>query len=178
MIVLASAEGDKIEWTNSTEEYLRQYEIQRSADGTSFNTIFTVAPKGNDGNVQRYILTDEHPLTGTSFYRVKALRADLSYEYSAIVKIVSGIAGAGYIFVYPNPIATTEFTLHLSHLARGSYRIRLLSQNGQQALQKIIQYAGGSSTITLNRPSSVHEGVYIIQVAGMGIYENHKLVFQ
>lgn len=176
--VLANADGDKIEWTNSTEEYLRQYEIQRSANGMSFNTIFTVAPKGNDGNLQRYTLTDEHPLMGTSFYRIKALRADLSYEYSAIVKIVSGITEASHIFVYPNPIATTEFTIHLSNFASGSYCVRLINQNGRQVLRTIIAYTGGTSTITLNRPSSVHDGVYILQIEGMGIYENQKLVFQ
>jgi hypothetical protein len=53
-----------------------------------------------------------------------------------------------------------------------------MNQNGQQVLQKNFRFDGGSSTITLNRPSSIHAGIYIVQVTGTGIYENYKLVFQ
>ena len=68
--------GNRIEWTNLTEESLLQYELERSGDGRSFNTIYTISPKSNDGQRQDYSVTDEHILNGTNFYRIKAMQLD------------------------------------------------------------------------------------------------------
>ena len=40
--------GNKIEWTNLTEESLKEYDVERSANGISFTMISTVAARSNN----------------------------------------------------------------------------------------------------------------------------------
>ncbi|MCW3120063.1 MAG: hypothetical protein JWM28_4145, partial [Chitinophagaceae bacterium] len=170
--------GDRIDWTNLTEKDLQRYEVERSGNGTSFNTIYSVFPKANDGQEQYYTMIDEHLLNGTNFYRIKALQLDGSYSYSAIVKIEPTGGHGNYISVYPNPVAASQFTMQFNNYTKGSYVVKLSSSNGQQIMNKIIQHPGGSMSVTMERPAATPSGLYILQVTGDQVNENRKLMIK
>ncbi|MES1219852.1 MAG: T9SS type A sorting domain-containing protein, partial [Bacteroidota bacterium] len=168
--------GNRIEWTNLTEENLQGYEVERSGDGTSFNTIEKVSPKANDGQQQNYATTDNHILNGTNFYRIKAVQTDGSYIYSAIVKVEPQAGSSSYIVVYPNPVVSDQFTLQLNNYAKGAYAIKLIGSNGQLIMNKNIQHPGGSVSVSIERPASIRSGLYMLQVTGNEVNENIKVV--
>lgn len=174
----AVGNDNKIEWTNMTEENILNYEVERSVNGTSFNTILNVLPKTNNDQENNYSQTDENILDGINYYRVKAVQTDGTYEYSTIVKVIRSATKERNLSVYPNPVSTKQFTLQLNNYQRGVYSIQLVNNNGQQLMTKTIQHNGGSVSVSLEKPSTVQPGIYILQVKGESSVENRKLIIK
>ncbi|MEK7226351.1 MAG: LamG domain-containing protein, partial [Bacteroidota bacterium] len=63
--------GIQLNWETITEQNVSHFEIERSSDGSSFNTIGQVTARGNSTDKQYYTFTDQQPAAGTNFYRLK-----------------------------------------------------------------------------------------------------------
>lgn len=170
--------GNKIEWTNMTEENIARYEVERSGNGISFTSILTADPKTNNGQENKYAETDGNILAGINYYRVKAVQSDGSYLYSTIVKVSSSASTERNISVYPNPVIGTQFTLQLNNYKSGSYSLLLLNGNGQQVMTKTIQHRGGTISVSVEKPETILPGVYILQLKGDNSIDNMKLVIR
>jgi hypothetical protein len=170
--------GNRVEWTNMTEENLTGYEVERSSNGISFHTIISVLPKTNNGQENKYTKTDENMLDGINYYRIKAIQTDGSYEYSAIVKVVPSTTAERSISVYPNPVISGQFTVQLNNYIRGEYSVKLMNSNGQQVMLKKIQHGGGSVSITIEKPQTIQPGLYILQVRGETEDSNIKVMIR
>ena len=76
-------------------------ELQRSKDGVQFNSIAVLATK-NTAGTHRYQFIDRQPLNGISFYRLKLIDKDESFDLSRILSVdLRTIKKAG---IYPNPV--------------------------------------------------------------------------
>ena len=168
--------GNKIEWKNLTEENIERYEIERSANGTIFTSISSVNPKSNNGLEQSYAVTDENILSGTNFYRIKGIEISGSFVYSTIVKVVPDGNTKEYVSVFPNPVSGNQFTVQLNNYDRGTYSLQLINTSGQRVMIKSLKHAGGSASVSIERPDAVNAGVYILQVTGENKIETIKLV--
>lgn len=171
-------DGNHIEWTNSTEENLARYEVERSSNGSLFKTIITVMPKTNNGQENKYAKTDDHILDGINYYRIKAVQLDGSFQYSAIVKVNPSQGQAVSMSIYPNPVSADQFTLQLNNYKTGDYLLKLINTSGQQVMMRTIHHTGGSVSVSIERPATIPTGIYILQLTGETVKENKKLVIQ
>jgi len=87
-----------ISWTAVGDNAADKMELQRSLDGSTFQTIYTTASRIG---THQYAYTDEG-LNGKLFYRIKMVAADGSYAYSEIVTVT--IKSVLQFEVYPNPV--------------------------------------------------------------------------
>ncbi len=87
-----------VKWVTATEENVRHFEVQRSADGAQFNTIGLVQP-GRSG----YQFKDNAPLTGNNYYRIKTVDLDGEVDYSPIVMVNVKNENSIITSIYPNP---------------------------------------------------------------------------
>ncbi|MEI9944975.1 MAG: G8 domain-containing protein [Chitinophagaceae bacterium] len=169
--------GNRIEWNNLAESEVIRYEVERSANGISFNTIAITLPKTNAGH-ENYNETDEHILGGVNYYRIKAVESGENYIYSITVKVNSPADGEKYISVYPHPVTSSQFTLQLNNYKPGDYNLKLMNNHGQLLMTKSIYHTGGSLSTSIERPATANPGLYILQLTGEGINESIKLVIQ
>ena len=96
-----------LEWLTATEINSDYFDIQRSIDFTSWESVDQVRAKGNSYTNLSYSYTDSDlPLDNRSdvvfYYRLKMIDIDGSYEYS----IMTSVQFENYsdkISVYPNP---------------------------------------------------------------------------
>lgn len=104
-----------LNWTTATETNNRAFIIQRSADGTVWNSIGELEGAGTTTSQTHYTFTDRTPLSGVSFYRLKQTDMDGSFSYSEIVESeFIGITEFRLSQNYPNPFnpaTTIEFSL-------------------------------------------------------------------
>jgi hypothetical protein len=92
-------EGVRLDWITESEQGMWGYELEKSTDGRQFIPYQTQLAVNQPGR-QRYSVTDNDPLTGWRYYRLK-LRDDKGHiKYSDIVRIN---AGAAIVMIYPNP---------------------------------------------------------------------------
>jgi hypothetical protein len=95
-----------INWSSENENNLNNYKVQRSADGKSFTDLANapVAAK-NLAISASYSITDNSPLSGYNYYRLKITEKSGSVTYSSVVFAKTNKTGASSIRVFPNPTA-------------------------------------------------------------------------
>ena len=98
-------------WQTASESNTAYFEVWRSQDPQSFSTLARVDAAGNSSRLLSYSFTDEHPLTGDSYYRLKMGDRDGHFTWSAIAKV--NISLAVPALLYPNP-AHDRITLSVS----------------------------------------------------------------
>jgi Leucine-rich repeat (LRR) protein len=151
-----------LQWQTTAEQNTKQFIIQRSPDGNSFDPIGTVAAKNTSGQNQ-YGFNDTHPSTGNNFYRLKMQDQDGRFTYSPIVQVVIGDLPASCL-AYPNP-ATNSTSLLFNASTAASYSIEITDQSGN-----VLTRLTGTSAVGLNKIDiDVHSyapGTYILTLTG------------
>jgi hypothetical protein len=147
--------GNRISWNTYTEVGNQSFFVERSPDAKNFETIGTVAAKGNSTNVSNYQFFDINPPALQAYYRVKTT-FNGSIQYSAIVKASYGVAAPA---LTPNPAASQTL---LSGLKAGS-KIRIINTVGATIWQ-----ATAASPTQIIRLSNYPAGRYTVQILEAG----------
>jgi hypothetical protein len=138
----------EVEWKVENELNIKQYDVEKSADGLHFLKAATIASPTNNSSSVNYQWLDEAPATGNNYYRIRSVGIDGESKYSAVVKVVTG-SGSPQITVYPNPVTDGKINLHLVNQPKGKYAVRLMNKLGQLMMVKQIDHEEGSSTEAL-----------------------------
>lgn len=102
---ISKKDNDKVQlqWKTFSELNNRGFEIQRSADGTNFETKAFVNSRSVNGSGADYSYIDAAPLKGKSYYRLKQVDLNGNSKYSQIRFI--DLSNSNAVTVYPNPVA-------------------------------------------------------------------------
>jgi len=159
-----SGNRNKIEWTNLTETAVDVYEVQRSVTGTSFETMSSVAARGNTNAREDYFGFD--PQTSpVTYYRIKVIGNDGKISYSPVVKVNGNDQDQQKLVLYPNPVTGKQFTIQMNSAA-GDYQVRIFGANGQVVKMETLKHPGGAYSKTIELPSQLQAGQYYLQVSG------------
>ncbi|HEV7620870.1 MAG TPA: T9SS type A sorting domain-containing protein, partial [Flavisolibacter sp.] len=165
-----------IEWSNLTESEVLNYSVERSPDGRSFEKIITVNVLKNNGSRADYHVTDNEPLAGMNFYRIKALEKTGRIYYTNVIKLDLGSLNT-YLDLYPNPTSYgSAISMQLNNLPKGSYVLNIYSIGGQLAHKETFASAGGSLNQQLSVPK-LNKGSYFVFVEG-AVKLQKKLIIQ
>lgn len=74
-----------IEWKTASELNNDRFEIERSIDGKSYETIGAVKGEGSSTKEVDYSFNDKRPVFGVNYYRLKQVDIDGKYDYSDVV---------------------------------------------------------------------------------------------
>ncbi|MBK0404601.1 T9SS type A sorting domain-containing protein [Adhaeribacter sp. BT258] len=125
--VAAKENATALTWETASEKNSSHFEIERSHDARTFETIGTEKAMGNSQTFKRYAFADQNPMSGVAYYRLKQVDLDGTIAYSKIEQ-VNRNAKAQDIQLYPNP---TAGRLYLQTSAEIS-NVRMLNVLGQE----------------------------------------------
>jgi hypothetical protein len=91
----------QLKWQSASEENTSHFEVEKSADGKNFSQVLTKKAQGNSATLVSYNAVDNNPLAGTSYYRLKMVDLDGTFEYSKLVAVSA--EGTLAVRAYPNP---------------------------------------------------------------------------
>ncbi|HEV2483547.1 MAG TPA: T9SS type A sorting domain-containing protein [Puia sp.] len=141
----------------------KDYSVERSFDGNSFNALGTVTPETGNNPTKSYSYIDNNATspTGTLYYRIREEDETGKSYYSTVVKLTTSnmMATSG---VYPNP-ARESFTLTFSASAAGAVSLRLFDLAGRLVLSQPFQASTGVNAVTMGGLGTLPEGMYILQ---------------
>lgn len=140
-----------VQWTVATETNMRYYEVERSGNGSSFTTLATVTAMNRpDGSYQ---FTDNQPLRGSNYYRLKMvdINGTVTYSVTRSVNLTCGKA----IEMYPN--ITPNYTVVRN--LNGGELIRVITLQGQ--LLMTVQATSSNQMINVEK---LPAGEYYITV--------------
>jgi hypothetical protein len=108
-IVLLSFDGKPVQdavelsWVTAAEINNDYFTIERSTNGKDFDIIAYKEGAGTTSQTQYYSLTDDQPLPGLAYYRLKQTDYNGEFEYSKTITVVSKKQLANDIRIFPNP---------------------------------------------------------------------------
>ena len=156
----------EVQWKVAAEVNVKEYEVERSADGRNFASIGRVQANGMAGE-QAYTFTDAQP-GAENYYRVRQIDKDGAFAYSSVAALHrSAIAGLG---LYPNPASSQVRIL----LPADKGTVRLLDLKGQ-----VLTSVPVSSNTLLLDTERYARGVYLVEfMHANGKTEQEKLILR
>lgn len=153
-------------WATTTESNSKQFELQRSSNGSSnWSTVSTVAASGNSNTLRSYKAVDAAPINGTNFYRLKSVDLDGSFTYSAVQQVQFAATTALSVRIYPNPASHT-LQVQLGQQAGFNGRIQISNAAGQVLISRQMNSTNGSLAIPIQQ---LRAGLYTLQVQDVGM---------
>jgi len=165
--------SNKLTWATLTEQNNKGFEVQRSADGTTFTTVGFVASSAKGGNSTgnlSYTYGDAKPLAGTNYYRLKQVDFDGKSSLSKIVSLKGVYGRAAISVVYPNP-TTNDLNLVLSSAISDKATVYVSDVSGKVIYKNTRSVIAGDNKINLD-PSGFAPGIYTIKAVFAGSKES------
>jgi hypothetical protein len=155
------ASSVKLNWQTLTETNTSYFIVERSADATVFTSVGTVNAAGNSAGSIAYNFTDNAPLAGTSFYRLKMVDIDQTFTYSRVVA-VKNETEEPVLQLFPNPVSNL-LQLQIPSHKKQKAGIIITNTNGNTVYRKEIQLAEGNngSSIPVDR---LPAGIYLLHI--------------
>jgi hypothetical protein len=136
--------------------------VERSADGNDFSAIKTVTAINNGANVNGYKATDEAPLNGYNYYRLKMVDANGKFTYSKQVKInFQNMTHA--VSFFPNPV-TSYVNLEISNARAGAYQYTVSTLHGNLVKSAVVNLQNGSQEVRIDIPANLGSGTLIVRL--------------
>ena len=151
-----------VEWKVENEGNIRQYEVDKSIDGSSYEKVNTTLAKNSPLSI--YTWTDADVAAGFNYYRIKSVDVNGKMEYSKVVKVFMGSLEQS-ITVYPNPIENGVINLQMVNQQTGEYGIRLFNKTGQVLISKQIHHTEDGSTEKVDLSRYLSHGIYQMEVS-------------
>lgn len=146
-----------LKWETESELNNAGFEVQRSADGLSWDILGFVNGNGTTVETQTYNFVDENPLV-KNYYRLKQMDFSGTYEYSNVIIVNANVkTPSANALVYPNPTSGT-FNIEVENMETAA-QVTIFNNFGQ--LMKTVQLTNQTTAISLEEFSN---GTYYIQV--------------
>lgn len=147
----ASVNNDQsidVQWKLMNHDGSCSYELERSTSGYLFETIYATDP----GSLT-VTFTDNFAPGGTSYYRLKCIRCDGTYSYSAIISVELSFSS---LELYPNPVQD-ELTIRIPLQKEHSAECSIYDATGRNIQTEIITF--DLQTIDV---SYLNKGIYTV----------------
>lgn len=143
-----SPNGIKLSWTTASETKNDYFTIERASDGVHFIPIGEKDGNGTTAHGSSYSFTDEQPLKGNNYYRLKQIDEDGTSTYSP-VRVVR-LGKAEQIAVYPNPTSTGNFNINYNSESEGTLQVSLKNAAGVEVSSQIVNVYKGYNLIPVS----------------------------
>ena len=155
----ASDNKIKLNWAMGCTATALTYSIERSANGITFNSIFSETVSKQRCGLP-FDFTDNQPLKGNNFYRIKSFDTDGELKYSDIAKVKS--TGNSSFEVSPT-ITSSSVNLSFNAEEAGKITIQVIDASGRNV--KTIQWNNliGTNRLQLDL-SGLANGQYYINL--------------
>lgn len=143
--------------------------LQRSDDGIHFialDNIYATALRCE----QPFDYTDDKPVAGINYYRIKLVDADGNISYSSIVSLINAIKGFSILPVMPNPVANGKINLKISAAKNTQMQLQVYDGQGRILQKQSVSLFAGTNSVLVN-VSQLSAGIYCLagNIADEGI---------
>lgn len=165
--------SNELRWVTASELNNDRFEIERSENGSSFETIGSLKGKGTTSATSVYLFNDTQISERLYYYRLKQMDLDGTSHFSGVVLIRRMPEGTGSVF--PNPF-NDFMVITLKNRYKGLVRVKLYDLKGRLVLDA--QRPSEGITVSLDfATTTIPQGSYLLQVITLsetGVYKIFK----
>lgn len=149
-----------LNWKTSQELNSSRFVIERSSNGSSFTSMGEVVAAGNSNTERSYVFTDNQPLKGNNFYRLRTVDRDNSFKLSDIRRVRND--GIADVSIYPNPVQD-RLTVSINADKASDGQLIITDMSGKAVYSRSVKVFGGQNNIPLEL-GRVSTGAYILKI--------------
>ncbi len=149
-----------LSWSTSQEQNSSHFVVERSNDSRSFVAIGQVTAAGFSNIVSNYSFTDNNPVKGINYYRLRSVDKDNSAKNSLIRSVRND--GIADVAIYPNPVLDV-LKVSVSADKNVTGEIQVSDVSGKVLYTKQVKIVQGNNTLPVN-VSNFAKGTYLIKV--------------
>ncbi|HTS43113.1 MAG TPA: T9SS type A sorting domain-containing protein [Puia sp.] len=158
-----------LNWSTSSEENSKGFDVERSYDGVQFTKIGYIPAAGNSSTEKDYSFTDPNLPQENNYYRLKKIDIDGNYAYSKVVMVRDP---ANNSFKVLNNPFTSYLDLQFGKPVTGNAQIRLMDITGREMFRYMPEVNGLTNLRIDLSQKPLSAGVYILEV----LYNDEKHV--
>ncbi len=153
-----------ISWITASETNSDYFAIERSNNGIDFEELKKVKAAGNSNTTKNYGETDNSPLPGLSYYRIKYFNLDGTFSYTYLRSVSPKYNAATDIVVTPVP---AQNFLNLGFNSNGpvNFSIEIFDVTGKAIYKNSISAENGFNQTGVD-VSELNKGLYFIKLNG------------
>ncbi len=155
----------QLDWTTANEKAVKDFGIERSADGNKYGTIGTVVAKNLSGQTA-YSFTDKKAPSTALFYRLKMTDIDGASSYSTIVRIAN--TGNEMVTLFPNPVKENVLNLMLNDNVSSDILLSITDMAGKVVYSRKVNAEQVNGNTIQVPVKALPAGNYLLQVGTNG----------
>jgi len=160
-LVFKNTSSNMVRWVSSNEQNNDYYEIERSTDGITFQSIGQVKGAGNSSDEINYIFEDNNP-PALAYYRLKQVDFDTRADYSNVVMVRRDIRSTTFDVSFVNPVQNSGW-INIVAEKRGAVNLQIVDVSGKSLSTRVIECGHGGNTV-LQDYSKLPAGTYYLVV--------------
>ncbi len=169
--------SSSLKWEVFANNEVQYYEVQKSRDGASFETISRVEVVRPDQASQKYSYTDASAENGANkFYRIRQVTQSGVRYYSNIIKL-NGNKISLNSKIKPNPFVN-QVELSVQLATANNIGVRITSQSGAMLFQRSFKGNAGTNTLIISELANFKPGVYILELNSDNEIIREKIIKQ
>jgi len=163
----AKVNGSKVDlsWSTAAEINNDYFTLERSVDGRKFDNIGIVRGSGNTTTRRDYTFTDDSPLNGESYYRLRQTDYDGKFEVfdPKHISIKKNILEDSKLTVWPNPFSD-HFEVEMETEDSGELSISIIGMDGRAIKTETILMNAPGVRWSFTDGNNLLTGTYILRL--------------
>lgn len=168
----AEANGIRLSWKTASELNNDHFDVLRSTDGKTFNTLTSVSGNGTTNNVNTYSYLDNAPASGTNYYQLSQVDKDGTATKSATIAVDNNLGGQQAFRLNVNSNTLNAF---FDATTTGTATINITDLSGRSVFSTSLSVQKGANNINLTVPT-LNSGVYVATLLQNGKSKSVKFV--
>jgi hypothetical protein len=164
--------SSQLSWQTASEVNTQGFDIERSVEGKTFEKVGYVKSSGTSKGT--YNFTDEVPLSGVNYYRLKMMNTDGSFTYSPVRSVVLAEGKTTNVSVVPNP-AKEQVYVKLNVKEAKTITLVLVDITGKTLMSERKTLGSGFNELSLSL-NNYPQGLYFLKIVDANTTETHRLV--
>jgi len=163
----------QLNWRTASEEMNAGFELQRSTNGKSFQTLTFIEGKGTTNEQQEYSFEDKELDAGQLYYyRLKQIDFDGRFEYSEVITAQLERASKTGTF-FPNPSINGQTILSYSAITEGQLSTQVYDATGKILFKENQKVIKGNNQLDFDF-SDLGTGMFFVKMEqnGQSFYQN------
>lgn len=156
-------EKNELYWTTASETNADHFAIERSYDGSHYETIGIVPASGNSSTLIDYSFMDDNPGNRQTYYLLKQVDFNGAHEYFGPVAIARGGSGIEVRPPWPNPVTEGLVNLEVDLPHNMTLKTRVVDPTGRTVYRGQQEYDRGIHQLQIDL-SGFSPGIYEIQL--------------
>jgi hypothetical protein len=176
-----SGKAPLLVWTTASEKNNAYFEVERSFNGKSFETVGHLVGAGTTTARTNYQFTDvtlSHTAAAIVYYRLRQVDVDGTATYSPVRTVKVPLTPQGLqATVFPNPYEKTV-AVQFNSSEAGSTMLIVQDALGKLVFAKTVNTSAGLQEISLPEAAALPAGVYYLTVQQAGGKQVMKMSHQ